>query len=193
MYSLLSFLLPPSSSPRRPVSHSTSVAVEAECTHGRKGRRIASSVFASDSWCTRVPSNLFRLENKEEEEKKSKTDDGRRWEKMEEEASLPLIPPGLLRETMPRHVAVIMDGNSRWASFRRLPVSAGHEAGYRALREIIDLSSSWGIRALTVFAFSTENWLRPKVIFLLPISIFFGLLIVLRFFIFYFCRQRLIS
>lgn len=183
-----SLLLPPSSSLCRPVSHSTSVAVEAACTPGRHGRRrdgrIASSIFASESWCPR---------NKEvEEEEKSKTDDGQRWGKMGEEVKLSLLPPGLLRETMPRHVAVIMDGNSRWARVRRLPVSAGHEAGYRALTEVIELSSSWGIRALTVFAFSTENWLRPKVISCLPISLFFGLLIVLGG-IFVYCRLRLIS
>ncbi|KAJ6837474.1 uncharacterized protein M6B38_121015 [Iris pallida] len=77
----------------------------------------------------------------------------------EEEAQL---PEGLTRESLPRHVAVIMDGNSRWARARGLPSSAGHEAGYRSLREIVRLSHKWGIKALTVYAFSTENWLRPK-------------------------------
>ncbi|MQM02075.1 hypothetical protein Taro_034834 [Colocasia esculenta] len=72
------------------------------------------------------------------------------------------FPPGLSPELIPRHVAVIMDGNSRWARNRGLPTSAGHEAGYRALKEIVRLSGSWGVKVLTVFAFSSENWLRPK-------------------------------
>ncbi|KAJ6840348.1 uncharacterized protein M6B38_310795 [Iris pallida] len=73
------------------------------------------------------------------------------------------IPAGLERDLLPRHVAVIMDGNSRWATARGLPASAGHEAGSRALREMVKMSGKWGISALTVYAFSTENWLRPKV------------------------------
>ncbi|KAJ0987877.1 hypothetical protein J5N97_006233 [Dioscorea zingiberensis] len=72
------------------------------------------------------------------------------------------LPSSLLRESLPRHVAIIMDGNSRWAQARGLPISAGHEAGYRSLKEIVRLSCSWGIRVLTVFAFSSENWFRPK-------------------------------
>ncbi|RWW85490.1 hypothetical protein BHE74_00005822 [Ensete ventricosum] len=74
-----------------------------------------------------------------------------------------LLPPPLRPETLPRHVAVIMDGNSRWAKARGLPSSAGHEAGYRTLKKMVELSCQWGIRALTVFAFSSENWTRPKV------------------------------
>lgn len=81
-----------------------------------------------------------------------------RGEQEEEDA----LPSGLRREWLPRHVAVIMDGNSRWAKARGLPTSAGHEAGYNALREMLRLSRAWGIRVLTVFAFSSENWLRPK-------------------------------
>lgn len=77
-----------------------------------------------------------------------------------EEASL---PSPLKVGSPPRHVAVIMDGNSRWARARDLPTLAGHVAGYRALKKIVDLSSRWGIRAFTVFAFSSENWRRPKV------------------------------
>ncbi|PKA50054.1 Dehydrodolichyl diphosphate synthase 2 [Apostasia shenzhenica] len=73
-----------------------------------------------------------------------------------------LLPLGLQRDFLPRHVAVIMDGNGRWAASRGLPASAGHEAGYRALQQMVELSCKWGIRVLTVFAFSFENWLRPK-------------------------------
>ncbi|KAJ7541862.1 hypothetical protein O6H91_10G080200 [Diphasiastrum complanatum] len=63
---------------------------------------------------------------------------------------------------MPRHVAIIMDGNSRWAEKRGLEPSSGHEAGLQALKNVVGLSRRWGIQVLTVFALSTENWLRPK-------------------------------
>lgn len=73
------------------------------------------------------------------------------------------IPDGLCREFMPRHVAVIMDGNARWARRRGLPTSSGHEAGVQSLKELIEMCCNWGIRVLTVFAFSCDNWTRPKV------------------------------
>ena len=63
------------------------------------------------------------------------------------------LPPAVL----PRHVAIIMDGNGRWAKMRNLPRSAGHAAGTEALREIIRASDDWGIEALSLYAFSTEN------------------------------------
>ena len=63
---------------------------------------------------------------------------------------------------MPRHVAIIMDGNGRWAKARGLGRSAGHAAGTEALREIIRASDDWGIEALSIYAFSTENWARSK-------------------------------
>ena len=69
---------------------------------------------------------------------------------------------GLSKEAIPRHVAIIMDGNGRWAKSRRLPRSAGHRAGTDRLRGIIRLSSDLGIEALTLYAFSTENWKRPS-------------------------------
>lgn len=68
---------------------------------------------------------------------------------------------GLKRETIPRHVAIIMDGNGRWAKARGLGRSAGHRAGVNALRDIIRFSSDAGIEAMTVYAFSTENKKRP--------------------------------
>lgn len=76
---------------------------------------------------------------------------------------MPELPLELDPTLMPRHVAIIMDGNSRWAEKRGWPASVGHEAGVRSLREVVKLSQQWGIQVLTVFAFSTENWLRPKV------------------------------
>ena len=68
------------------------------------------------------------------------------------------LPP----DHMPQHVAIIMDGNGRWAQNRGLTRSAGHAAGTEALREIIRASDEWGVKALSVYAFSTENWTRSK-------------------------------
>ena len=67
-----------------------------------------------------------------------------------------------LPEKLPRHVGIIMDGNGRWAQERGLPRSAGHAAGTEALRDIIQACDDWGIYALSIYAFSTENWARPK-------------------------------
>ena len=63
---------------------------------------------------------------------------------------------------LPRHIAVIMDGNGRWARQRLLPRAAGHRAGVRPVREIIEACCRLGIRALTLDAFAVENWKRPK-------------------------------
>ena len=70
-------------------------------------------------------------------------------------------PPELDRERLPAHVAVIMDGNGRWAESRGLPRVVGHRAGVEALKATLRLCSDWGIGALTAYAFSTENWSRP--------------------------------
>ncbi|MEG1524374.1 MAG: isoprenyl transferase [Clostridia bacterium] len=69
---------------------------------------------------------------------------------------------GLKEETIPAHVAIIMDGNGRWAKKRGYPRSVGHRAGVDRLHGIIRLSSDIGMQALTLYAFSTENWKRPK-------------------------------
>ena len=61
----------------------------------------------------------------------------------------------------PRHVAVIMDGNGRWASRRRLPRHLGHRAGVKAVRATVEGCARRGVEALTLFAFSSENWQRP--------------------------------
>lgn len=73
------------------------------------------------------------------------------------------LPAGLRRESMPNHVAVIMDGNRRWAKIRGLPSGSGYIAGFRSLKLLVQLCLDWGIRVLTVFAFSSDNWFRPKV------------------------------
>ncbi len=66
-----------------------------------------------------------------------------------------------LPENVPQHVAIIMDGNGRWARERRLPRLAGHRAGVENLRQVIESSVEYGIKILTIYAFSTENWDRP--------------------------------
>lgn len=77
-------------------------------------------------------------------------------------AAAPLDPvPAGEQPTAPRHVAIIMDGNGRWATARHLPRSAGHERGVEALRRTVDAAGELGIKYLTVFSFSTENWRRP--------------------------------
>jgi undecaprenyl diphosphate synthase len=68
---------------------------------------------------------------------------------------------GLDAARMPAHVAVIMDGNGRWAKQRNLPRVMGHREGVEALKRTLRLCSDWGIGALTAYAFSTENWSRP--------------------------------
>lgn len=66
------------------------------------------------------------------------------------------------RNKLPKHIAIIMDGNGRWAKQRGLPRSLGHRAGVESLRDIVKICSELKIRILTVYAFSTENWKRPQ-------------------------------
>ena len=65
------------------------------------------------------------------------------------------------RAAVPRHIAVIMDGNGRWAAARALPRPAGHRMGVRAVKQIVENCARRGIEVLTLFAFSSENWKRP--------------------------------
>ncbi len=67
-----------------------------------------------------------------------------------------------IRNNIPRHIAVIMDGNGRWATKRHLPRSAGHRAGVESLREIINTCIELGVGYLTVYSLSSENWKRPE-------------------------------
>jgi undecaprenyl diphosphate synthase len=69
--------------------------------------------------------------------------------------------PPALPERIPAHVAIIMDGNGRWAKARGLPRMAGHRAGVDNLRRVLEAAVEFGIRHLTIYAFSTENWARP--------------------------------
>lgn len=78
--------------------------------------------------------------------------------KNEHKTSEPSIP----FENLPSHVAIIMDGNGRWAQKRNMPRVMGHRQGVESLREIVEACLELGIKILTVYAFSTENWKRPK-------------------------------
>ncbi|MGC6494625.1 MAG: isoprenyl transferase [Myxococcota bacterium] len=66
------------------------------------------------------------------------------------------------RVVVPRHVAIIMDGNGRWAEERGLPRTAGHEAGADSVREVVRTCGEMGVEVLTLYSFSTENWSRPR-------------------------------
>jgi undecaprenyl diphosphate synthase len=71
------------------------------------------------------------------------------------------LPADIRRDRLPKHVAVIMDGNGRWAKQRGLPRIMGHRRGVDALKDLLRCCKDWGIEALTAYAFSTENWGRP--------------------------------
>jgi len=73
-----------------------------------------------------------------------------------------ISPSGVVAQDIPKHVAIIMDGNGRWAKGKGLPRIAGHKAGVDAVRNIVTSAGKCGIDVLTMFAFSSENWQRPK-------------------------------
>jgi undecaprenyl diphosphate synthase len=73
------------------------------------------------------------------------------------------VPEGLVVSKLPGHVAIIMDGNGRWAEKRLMNRIKGHEAGAETVRTIVKTSREIGISVLTLYAFSTENWQRPKI------------------------------
>ena len=87
------------------------------------------------------------------------------------EQLLASIPPGSHDETLarqvnfeqlPAHVAIIMDGNGRWAAQRHLPRVEGHRAGIDSVRDVVETSARLGIGVLTLYPFSVENWKRPR-------------------------------
>jgi len=87
------------------------------------------------------------------------------------EQLLAVIPPGSSDETLarqvnferlPSHIAIIMDGNGRWAAQRHLPRVEGHRAGIDSVRDVVESSARLGIDVLTLYAFSVENWKRPR-------------------------------
>src|SRR5438045_8033644 len=87
------------------------------------------------------------------------------------EQLLAWIPPGSSDESLarqvnfdqlPAHVAIIMDGNGRWAAQRHLPRVEGHRAGIDSVRDVVETSARLGIEVLTLYAFSVEDWKRPR-------------------------------
>lgn len=81
------------------------------------------------------------------------------WKRKKEDA--PVLLNKIDKNRLPAHIAIIMDGNGRWARERKLPRALGHRAGVETIRNIVRASSEMGIRVLTLYAFSTENWKRP--------------------------------
>ena len=73
-----------------------------------------------------------------------------------------MIEPPLNSDRIPRHIAIIMDGNGRWAQARGISRNEGHKKGLEALRSVIRSANDLGVRWLTLYAFSLENWNRPK-------------------------------
>ncbi len=78
------------------------------------------------------------------------------------EPTTQLYPAAHEKPAVPRHIAFIMDGNGRWARKQGLPRTVGHEAGMRKAREIVEICGNMGVKTVTLYAFSTENWQRPK-------------------------------
>ncbi|WP_024870988.1 polyprenyl diphosphate synthase [Tolumonas lignilytica] len=76
--------------------------------------------------------------------------------------TLPDAIADIANQSMPKHVAIIMDGNGRWAQQRGKIRIAGHKAGVTSVRQVVSVASRLGIKALTLFAFSSENWRRPE-------------------------------
>jgi undecaprenyl diphosphate synthase len=74
----------------------------------------------------------------------------------------PPPPPPSSEGVIPHHVAIIMDGNGRWAKSRGLPRTVGHKKGVEVVRDVVEAAQNLGIETLTLFGFSTENWNRPK-------------------------------
>jgi len=80
-----------------------------------------------------------------------------------ETITLQQLPTDLSENRLPQHVAVIMDGNGRWAKNQGKPRIIGHQKGVDTLKDLLRCCKDWGIPALTAYAFSTENWGRPQV------------------------------
>ncbi|NMH64562.1 isoprenyl transferase [Shewanella salipaludis] len=84
--------------------------------------------------------------------------------------------PELVNRSIPRHVAIIMDGNGRWAQMQGKPRVMGHKAGVKAVRRAVSTASQLGVKSLTLFAFSSENWRRPDKEVSLLMELFFTVL-----------------
>ncbi|HEX7057954.1 MAG TPA: isoprenyl transferase [Bacilli bacterium] len=87
---------------------------------------------------------------------------GQFWTKFGKAKEHGSIPAAIDRNHIPQHVAIIMDGNGRWAQKRGLPRIAGHHNGMKTIKKVTIAANDLGVKVLTLFAFSTENWKRPK-------------------------------
>jgi undecaprenyl diphosphate synthase len=85
----------------------------------------------------------------------------KRWNNKKVNTST-LTKEDVLSKSIPKHIAIIMDGNGRWANKRALPRIAGHHEGMKVVRKITRAANELGVKVLTLYAFSTENWKRPK-------------------------------
>lgn len=90
--------------------------------------------------------------------------------------SLPTLASELIKQSVPQHVAIIMDGNGRWAQGQGKPRVMGHQAGVKAVRRAVSTARKMGITSLTLFAFSSENWRRPDKEVNLLMQLFFTVL-----------------
>lgn len=81
---------------------------------------------------------------------------------MDMKTSGQLVPDDIRRGNIPEHIAIIMDGNGRWAKQRSLPRIAGHREGINSVREIVQACGEIGVKILTLYTFSSENWRRPR-------------------------------
>ncbi|MFE8695151.1 isoprenyl transferase [Cytobacillus sp. FJAT-53684] len=86
----------------------------------------------------------------------------KRWKNQSSSSELRERMLKIQEHPIPSHIAIIMDGNGRWASKRALPRIAGHHEGMKVVRKITKLANEVGVKTLTLYAFSTENWKRPK-------------------------------
>jgi undecaprenyl diphosphate synthase len=84
------------------------------------------------------------------------------WKSQKDKAGFDEKFHEVLKHRIPNHIAIIMDGNGRWAKKRALPRIAGHHEGMKVVRKITRMANSLGVKTLTLYAFSTENWKRPK-------------------------------
>src|SRR4030088_3111284 len=117
----------------------------------KRGKRFSPMKrIAAVTSCRSSPTGISPWSTRWRRAKKPKS-----WRSNPQETLVSQLPP-------PEHVAIIMDGNSRWARERLLPRVMGHKAGIEAIRRVAEAADRRGVRVLTLYAFSTENWSRPR-------------------------------
>src|SRR5579864_377638 len=139
--------------PRTPTSPSATFAGNRSTGSRRWRKRRRSRPMkpaAAASSCRRWPTGSSASSTRWQPARKRRS-----WRSSAREPSVSQLPP-------PEHVAIIMDGNSRWARERLLPRVMGHKAGIESIRRVAEAADQRGVRVLTLYAFSTENWSRPR-------------------------------